>query len=540
MQSKNNVLGIAGILLLVIGFLAWIIRMEMVFYALGPMVLGGIMLLVYVGINYQYLFEKITGRTALEGANMVISIVIFLAIIVFLEMLLVRHSTRIDLTEAKKFSLASQSVQLLEGMDEEVHALFLMNPNNFQATERARNLLKLYQSYNSNFTYEVIDPNKNPEKVNELAPVTLGAVYLKLGERHEKVSPVNENNLTNALLKLVQTGQPTVYFTTGHNERSLETSDSESAGISIAQKLLEEEGYKVEPLQIFQEDEIPEDAAMVVSVNPKTPFFEQEIEALRDYLRYGGKFLAFLDPDSNSGLEPLLEENYGIELGNNWIVENNPIAQFIGGGPISPMISSMGDHDIVNPYGDSNPGIIFPIVRSVQLKDSIPDDISATELLKTSQNSWAESDIEGLRQRGDAQLNRDEDTPGPISFAVAVSKPAESKIEDSTEAENLMDEEESDTLDIEEANETRLVVFGDSDFINNKHVERGVDLFINSINWLAQKEDMISIRPKDDRGEPIMVSRVQHNVIFYISLVVLPLCVAIFGFFIYLLKRIRG
>ncbi len=55
-----------------------------------------------------------------------------------------------------------------------------------------------------------------------------------------------------------------------------------------------------------------------------------------------------------------------------------------------------------------------------------------------------------------------------------------------------------------ERTQTRVVVYGDSDFPANGNlaVVRGNEnLFLNTVNWLAQQDNLISIRPKqpDDR-----------------------------------------
>ncbi len=543
MQSKNYALGFLGIILIVISLLIWVINMEFNNYAVATMVLGGILLLVYIAMNISLITKQLTGRAAVEGTNMVISIVIFLAIVVFLEMLLTRHSTRFDLTETKKYSLAPQSIQLVKGLKEPLTVQYIVDPSAAGDTERIKTLLELYHFYSDNFQYELVDSEKNPEKVEKIKPVTPRAVYVRRGDRHEKVSTVNENTLTNAIMKMVKTDQPTIYFTTGHNERSI--NDKEVPGIFGMKSVFEEEGFKVNELALFSEGEVPEDADIVVIVRPLTPFFEQEISALQEFLKYGGKVMAFLDPDGESGLESFFNDNYGVQFGKNYIVEDNPISQFAGGGPIAPIITSFGTHEIVEPYTKENmiPAISFQIVQSVEPKENLPSDMTVTELIKTSSQSWGESDINRLMNQGEAEPNEGQDKMGPLSMAVAVSKPAEEKVSDSTEeAETEEDEQETDenVEELEIEPETRLVIFGDSDFVKNRNFERSKDLYLNSANWLTQREDMISIRPKDDSGQPLTVNPVQARMVFYLSIIGLPACVAIFGFVICLLKRMRG
>ena len=57
--------------------------------------------------------------------------------------------------------------------------------------------------------------------------------------------------------------------------------------------------------------------------------------------------------------------------------------------------------------------------------------------------------------------------------------------------------------------ETRIVVFGDSDFASNGYlgIPGNRDLFLNSVNWLAQQENLISIRPRDPEDRRVTLTR---------------------------------
>ncbi len=540
MQVKYSILGYLGLLFLIIGLLAWAIVTELTTLAVVFMSLGGVVLLAYISINISYLVQKITGKTAVAGANMFISIVIFGAIVVFLEMILTRHSQKIDMTEAKKFSLASQTIQLLEGLEEPINMLYLENPSDPGATQNVKDMMELYQHHSSEVTYEIIDPERQPEKVEELAPVTLGAIYLQKGDVHEKVSPVDENNLTNAFLKIAKGGNRVVYFTTGHDESGLES--QENNGLFAMNQVLSEEGYEPKDLQLYTEGSVPDDAVAVVIAGPQKPFFEPELDALKTYLDAGGKLFVMIDPEKNTGVEKLLEEHYGIVFGNNWVVENNPFMRMFGGSPNAPVISEVEEHPITSAFSNGVPAIMFPIVQSVRLKEELPEGVEGTEILKTSSESWIETDLEEIRRTSSVELNTGIDERGPVPIAVTVSKP----IEDGgavEETDDSLEEEDSTEDNVEEldvTNEMRIVAFGDSNFAQNANYRNSMDLFSNCVNWLARQEDMISIRPKDDSGQPIMVSQFDANKLFYTSMIITPGAVAIFGAFVCIRRRYRG
>jgi len=70
----------------------------------------------------------------------------------------------------------------------------------------------------------------------------------------------------------------------------------------------------------------------------------------------------------------------------------------------------------------------------------------------------------------------------------------------------------------------KLVCFGDSDFATNIrfNVVGNGDLFINSINWLAGRADIIAIRPKKADNKRLDLSARSNTVIFYICVLLLP------------------
>jgi len=540
MQSKLTAVGILGLIVIAAGLLVWAVQTVPTPYSVTPLILGGVLLLVYVLTNIGYLSAKLSRRNAVEGANLVFGVVIVLAIMIFLEMILTRHSTRFDLTEAKKFTLATQSIQAVKALKEPLTLQYLVNPSSPAESQKAKDLMELYTFYSDKVKTEVIDPEKDPQKVQGLTAVTLNAVYVRKGEKeteHEKVSPVNENNLTNAILKLTKGGGKVIYFTTGHGEHSTEDS-TERDGLGKMKGILEEEGYQVKDLPLVSQEEAPDDALAVVIAGPDKPFLETEVQTLENYMKYGGRIAAFLEPEANTGLSQFLEKDYGIQLGNNWIVEQNPLMRIFGGSPVAPIMSVLEPHPIVDAFGGQAQAVMFPIVQSVRLAKPLPDGVTGTEFIKTSDKSWAETDIQGLRQSGKASFDQGSDQLGPIPIAVAVSKPAEEKVKDATEAKPA--EAAAEPGEEKEKPEARLVVFGDSDFITNKQWMQSIDLFMNTINWMAKREDLISIRPKEDSGKPVTITEVQARFVFYSSLVVLPAFVALMGTAICVRKRIRG
>ena len=110
-------------------------------------------------------------------------------------------------------------------------------------------------------------------------------------------------------------------------------------------------------------------------------------------------------------------------------------------------------------------------------------------------------------------------------------------------------EGEPDETDSEEKTKPetpgRMVVCGDSDFASNLYVTvlGNKDFFLNIVHWLAEAEELISIRPKKDETypfSPLFLTENQKKFIFWFSVVVQPLLILCIGIVIYTRRRLRG
>lgn len=93
---------------------------------------------------------------------------------------------------------------------------------------------------------------------------------------------------------------------------------------------------------------------------------------------------------------------------------------------------------------------------------------------------------------------------------------------------------------IAESPETRVLVIGDSDFLSDNFLQSNWAFFLNTIDWFAQDEDMISIRSRGIADRTIEKTEPgQRQLMKLTGTLALPLFVAIFGT-VYLSMRKRG
>src|SRR6185295_2669039 len=79
--------------------------------------------------------------------------------------------------------------------------------------------------------------------------------------------------------------------------------------------------------------------------------------------------------------------------------------------------------------------------------------------------------------------------------------------------------------------EGRAVVFGDSDFASNALLgfQGNQDLFLNTVAWLAQDPDLISIRPKEPEDQRMFLSSQQVSNVRWVALLLIPGAFVVMG-----------
>ena len=167
-------------------------------------------------------------------------------------------------------------------------------------------------------TVEYIDPEKKPALAQQYGVTALGTVVFEYAGRNEKATSDGEQELTNALIKVVQGRQPKVYFVQGHGEK--DTTSADRTGYNSISAALTSDNFVVDKVVLAQQTAVPADADVLVIAGPRTDFLAPEIDMLKAYLAQGGKLLIMLDPvlkpdqPQLTGLEALLKD-WGIAGG---------------------------------------------------------------------------------------------------------------------------------------------------------------------------------------------------------------------------------
>jgi ABC-type uncharacterized transport system involved in gliding motility auxiliary subunit len=499
-QEVFKIMALLGPLALIAGYIRYSVRETMGPLSLSLLIVGGVLTLAAVVLNFRAIRASSRRRSTRLGANTTVMTVAVIAIIGFANFLGYRHHKRIDLTTEKLYSVSDQTRKIVSDLKKDVKVILFDKDDQQGLGEQ----MKEYRNLSSHFSFERIDPQKNLEVAKQYKITKIGDVVVACGDRNERPKDTTEQSIINAIIKVTRDSLKKVCVMEGHGEKRL-SSTNEGDGYGVVDKMLKDENYETKTINLVSTNDVPSDCDVLVLAGPKQSLFPQEASAIGKYLEKGGKAMLLIDPDTDPKLDDVLRA-WGIELGNDTVVDVSGVGRFFQLGPGAPLARSYGSHAITKDFEGSM--TFFPLSRSVR---TIPGSgASTTELMKTSDESWADTNIKD----GGAHFDEGKDKKGPISLGVAASK---------TEGDK----------------EARLVVIGDSDFAANQFfgVQRNGDLFMNSINWLAQDEDLISIRPKNPADRKVSMTEADQNQFFWITLVLMPLATIGSGLFIWWRRR---
>lgn len=494
---------------------------------------GLALILVYLAGQWRDIQTFYQGRSARYGTLSIVGVLVFAGILVAVNYLSSRQNKRWDLTANQVYALSDQTVKILSSLDAPVKFTVFDEELSF---DRYRDRLDEYVYHSSLVTAEYVDPIKNPVRANAAKITSLGTILVEYKDRTERVTGSGEQELTNALIKAVTGAERKVYFTQGHGEK--DTESSERTGYSAIAQALGTDNYGVEKIVLAQQPAVPDDATVLVIAGPQTDFLPPEIDAIKAYLARGGKVLAMVDPEQDPAapgqpnLTAFLKE-WGLQLGNDVVLDASGIGRLLGTDASVPVAANYPPHAITTNFELMT---AFPLARSVTPVEGGVDGRTAQSIVETSPQSWAEADLAGLAKGdGRVELNPEQgDRQGPIALGAAVSAPA-------TDAPAPAPADTSSETPAEPAAkpESRIVAIGDSEFASNSvlGVQGNRDFFMNTINWLAQQENLIAIRPKEPEDRRLTLTADAQSRLMMLSLFVIPGLVFATGFYNWYRRR---
>lgn len=512
-DTLRAVAGILGPILLLAAVGYWLVNGAFdtpmrLLLAAGIVLVG-----VYIAIDPDDVWDKLTARGSIYGGNTLVLAVAFIAILGLINVVGQRQHQRWDLTSNKTFTLSDQTLQIVSTLDQPVHMIAFYSDQDSRKTD-VQDLLREYETRsNGKVDFEFIDPEARPSVAQQYQIKEFGTTILSKGDQQQRVTGTRESDFTTGLLRLVRPTQKKIYFTTGHNERRIDAFDDRA--YSQLKTSLESDNFVVDTINLFSTQAVPDDTSVLVVADPRSPLFDEEKQAISDYLDRGGHLLLLGEPRQPVDLSELLTR-WNVSIGKDPIVEDQRLS--LGGDQLTPAVVKYPAHKIT----EQLPATVYPFAAAVTAPkgSDVPRGVTFTNLAETSANSWVETD------QNQVKFDDGVDPKGPFALAVAI------------EAQLNPDAAPTDPSD--QNPKSRVVVFGDADFVSNAAFRLPVgnrDLFLNAANWVVESEELISIRPKPTDQRQVFLTGAQTNLVFFSTTLFLPLTVFAAGVVVWWMRR---
>lgn len=501
------------------------------------LIAGFALLVISVAVSPKAVALFLIGRRGRYGTNVLVMTVAF-SVIVILANFFLYHSTwgRWDVTATRVFTLAPQTVRVLDNLERPVRANVFMVPSPSQVDlvrQQTEDLLNEFSRRGGKFTYRFIDPELDRKTALDYEVTDYPSVVFEdvdLGTLQTVACSgipglpgclnFNEQEFVTGILIASGREQKRVYHLTGHKERSvtrdLQTGAVDDEGLDLAIRGLRRDNYLVAPLNLKQDPEVPEDAAALIIPGPQQDLDDDEARILSDYVKRGGRILALFDPGSPRSYAELFA-TWGLNIGTEDLADS---VSNVSGNLLTPLVQRTNGQFVDDPAVEITrhlnvtffPGATY--VSSSMPGADVPPWLAILPLALTTPASWVERDVE------DVKFDPDADVLGPHPLGVAVAA--------------------SGTADESEVHPTaKFVIIGDSDFAKNFFFgnDDNGDLFLNSVAWLTEDYDLIEIRPKVSQARRLVVNTRERDFIKWSSWFLPPSVMLVLGAFVWWRRR---
>jgi ABC-type uncharacterized transport system involved in gliding motility auxiliary subunit len=453
-------------------------------------------------MNFDWLKAKQTKYTG----YVTLYIAVVLTVLGVVNYLANRHTQSWDATANKRYSLSDQTHKIATNLKQDVKITYFDRSSNFR---NGRELLDRYTRLSSKIAVEYVDPDKNPVVARAAGVSSYGSTFVQVAAKREEAKSMSEEEVTGAIIRAIKEGERTVCALQGLGEHGLD--ESERSGYSNLKEYIERNNYKVREIRIPQTTDIPADCTILMAGGPTRDYPQPLVDSIQKYVEGGGRGLFLLDPpvsfqgsevDENPALAKVLEE-WGVKLNKDVVLDPNPMGQLFGFNAATPLVQDYEFHAIVREMRGST--TIFPFTRSLEVLTG--KKATVEKLFSSTDSAFTATDLSRQELKADKK--------GSFVLAAAGTMPGADK------------------------QEGRFVVAGTSGWVDNRFLRQGGnrDLVMNMLNWLSQDEDLISIRPKEPENRPLSMTRAQMSLVFYFSVIGLPVLVIAAGIGVWWKRR---
>ncbi len=511
---------------------------------------------IWIAGYYKSVWATMTKRSFAYGAGSMLFTTVVIIIAILFYMLMVREHATFDLTKDKRHSLSPQTIDILKKLEQKVK-IYVLYRDGAEGGDKVKKLVEEFRFHTRNLSYQFVDPKKDMDVaqrfgIREYETIVVQSgmegnvkrkdvyardIFLPGRSRGEPGSFAGERALIQAILTVTGKAKK-VYFLDGHLERGIE--NLKPTGYSELATGLKNDNYVVERLELMKTGRVPSDCNVLVIADPRADINSYELKELQRYMLDGGHMMINLEPmpvKETPNLVALLK-NWGIVLDDDFVLDPKSSYGYLMMRRIEYPIPQYNHHDITKSLIEARRPAVFPLARSVEVEKDVYEKIRGTNptyrvraslIMETTPEGWAERDLSLLQRNPDTdkkekaiQFDEGKDRKGPIGLGVVAERALTAgQKEKAVEA-------------------ARLVAIGDADFASNAWRQDNpgnMDLALNCIAWLAKEKSKVNIRAKKVSVNRGYVSPDRQRVIFYGTVVLLPLGIIAAGIFVYFKRR---
>ncbi|MFH1145137.1 MAG: Gldg family protein, partial [Candidatus Eisenbacteria bacterium] len=369
---------LAGLLLLALGG-AWS-SIETGAWAYLPrfIVLAGALLLGWALIHHAGELRLLLHQARSFSEPGPTTTMLLLAGVLFLLALLGgRMSTPRDLTAERLNSLSRATQSVLDALPGTVRLEgYFADPS--AAWDLARRYFDIYARSSRRLETRLVDPERDPAQARAAGVTRSNVVLVSYGTAVAEVQDVNEEAITQGILRVLEGEPRRIAFLQGHGEPSLMAGGDE--GLSAWGEALRDANAVGREMILMDADSIGAATAALVVVHPQHPLYPSEVALIRRYVEGGGRLGIWVEPGDSTGLEPFLEQIY-LRYRAGTIRDQGRVTGGIGLGPW--VVAMVGDpnHPITAGLGTF---AVLPSVRPIEVLSPHPMDLTAAPILKTT------------------------------------------------------------------------------------------------------------------------------------------------------------
>lgn len=437
----------------------------------------------------------------------VLNVFLIFAILGMINFIGYKNFIEFDLTKAKKNSLTDQTIKVLEMVKAPLNLTLYARREEWEPMLK---LLKLFSAKNKSIKISAIDTDLRPDLVKANNITQNGSVIVNYKNKSTTFTLMDELSVTNALLKILRENNIVFYLIKGHQE--LDCHEKGQEGLSEICDKLKSQNYEIKELDLATTASIPLDATAVMVLGPVTGYLDSEVKQLQSFLDRGGSLILALAPVFKPSMYNnliKLAEPYGLMMGKDIVVDRLSTVQ--GAEATIPIVSNYDSgHIITNGFEQRT---VYPLSSSIS---TLAGNDSATIIAKSTPfpGSWAETNLKAISQ-GKAEYKEGEDQRGPIGLVGIGEKVGNN------------------------SGNSRLVLMGSSSFLVNAYQSQSgnTSLFLNIVSWVANDEGIISFNRTGIEESPVILSSLHLQMIFVISILIVP--IIFFGTAIFIYRRRR-